>query len=57
MKDENLMVVPETADDFRAAVSALRSLDASKGVSFHRLIHETGYRRVRPDRKVRGTEV
>jgi hypothetical protein len=29
------MVVPETADDFRAAVSAHRSLDASKGVSFH----------------------
>jgi hypothetical protein len=35
MKGENLMVVPETADDFRAADSALRSLDASKGVSFH----------------------
>ena len=29
------MVMPETADDFRAAVSALRSLDVSKGVSFH----------------------
>ena len=35
MKGESLMVVPETADDFRAAVSALRSLDVSKGVSFH----------------------
>ena len=35
MKGENLMVVPETADDFRAAVSALRSLGVSKGVSFH----------------------
>ena len=35
MKGENLMVVPETDDDFRAAISALRSLDASKGVSFH----------------------
>ena len=35
MKGENLMVVPETADDCRAAVSALRSLDVSKGVSFH----------------------
>jgi hypothetical protein len=35
MKGEGLMVVQETADDFRAAVSALRSLDASKGVSFH----------------------
>ena len=35
MKGEKLMVVPETANDFRAAVSALRSLDASKGVSFH----------------------
>ena len=35
MKGENLMVVPETADDFRPAVSTLRSLDMSKGVSFH----------------------
>jgi hypothetical protein len=35
MKGESLMVVPKTADDFRAAVSALRSLDASKKVSFH----------------------
>jgi hypothetical protein len=35
MKGENLIVVPEMADDFRAAVSALRSLDASKGVRFH----------------------
>ena len=29
------MVVPETADDFRAAVTALRSLDVSKRVRFH----------------------
>ena len=29
MKGESLMVVPEMADDFRAAVSALRTLDAS----------------------------
>jgi hypothetical protein len=29
------MVVPGTADDFRAAITALRSLDVSKGVSFH----------------------
>ena len=35
MKGENLIVVPQTADDFRAAVSALKSLDMSKGVSFH----------------------
>jgi hypothetical protein len=34
MKGERLMVVPETADDFRAAITALRSLDVSKGVSF-----------------------
>jgi hypothetical protein len=34
MKGESLMVLPETADDFRPAVSALRPLDASKGVSF-----------------------
>jgi hypothetical protein len=35
MTGESLMVVPETADDFRAAVSSLRSLDASKELSFH----------------------
>ena len=29
------MVVPSTDDDFRAAVSALRSLDVKDGVSFH----------------------
>jgi hypothetical protein len=29
------MLVPQTADGFRATVSALRSLDGSKGVSFH----------------------
>ena len=29
------MVVPSTADGFRSAVSALRSLDERKGVSFH----------------------
>jgi hypothetical protein len=31
------MVVPSTADGFRAAVSALRSLDVERGVSFHTL--------------------
>jgi hypothetical protein len=35
MKGERHMVVPGTADDFRAAITALRSLDVSKGVSFH----------------------
>jgi hypothetical protein len=34
MKGERLMVVPGTADDFRAAITALRSLDVSKVVSF-----------------------
>jgi len=29
------MLVPRTAEGFRATVSALRSLDGSKGVSFH----------------------
>ena len=29
------MVVPSTADGFRAAVTALRSLDGKDGVSFH----------------------
>jgi hypothetical protein len=35
VKVEKLMLVPETADGFRAAVTALRSLDGGKGVSFH----------------------
>jgi hypothetical protein len=35
MKGEKLMLVPRSAEDFRAKVSALRSLDRSKGVSFH----------------------
>jgi hypothetical protein len=35
LKAENLMVVPSTADGFRATVSALRSLDGKEGVSFH----------------------
>jgi hypothetical protein len=35
MKGEKLMIVQETADGFRATVSALRSLDGSKGVTFH----------------------
>jgi hypothetical protein len=34
MKGEKLMIVPGTADGFRATVSALRSLDGSKGVTF-----------------------
>jgi hypothetical protein len=35
LKAERLVVVPATADGFRAAVSALRSLDGRNGVSFH----------------------
>jgi len=35
LKIENLMVVPSTADEFRAVVSALHSLDGKDGVSFH----------------------
>jgi hypothetical protein len=35
MKGESLMVVHKTADHFRVAVSALRSLDGSKEVSSH----------------------
>jgi len=35
LKSEKLMVVPSTADVFRTAVSALRSLDGKDGVSFH----------------------
>ena len=35
LKAERLMVVPTTADGFRAAVNSLRSLDGKEGVSFH----------------------
>jgi hypothetical protein len=35
MKGEYLMLVPETADGFRATISALRSLGGDDGVSFH----------------------
>ena len=37
LKGEKFMVVPSTADRFRAVVSALRSLDGVEGVSFHTL--------------------
>jgi hypothetical protein len=37
LKAEKLMVVPFTADGFRATVSALISLDVGEGVSFHTL--------------------
>jgi len=35
LKSENLIVVPSTADRFRAAVSALRSLNDREGVGSH----------------------
>ena len=35
IKDEKLMVVPSTADGFRNAVSALRSVDWKDGVRFY----------------------
>jgi hypothetical protein len=35
MRGENLMLVPETAEGFRATIRALRSLGEDKGVSFH----------------------
>jgi hypothetical protein len=35
MKGEILMLVPETADGFRATIGALQSLREDKGVSFH----------------------
>ena len=35
LEGEKLIVVPSTADGFRAVVSALRSLDGKDGVSFH----------------------
>ena len=35
LKAEKLVVVPATAEDFRCAVSVLRSLDRNSGVTFH----------------------
>ena len=35
LQGEKLMVVPSTAEGFRAAVSAPQSLDGEEGVSFH----------------------
>jgi hypothetical protein len=35
IKGDKLMIVPRTAEGFTAIVSALHSLDGSKGVSFH----------------------
>jgi hypothetical protein len=35
MNGEIPMLVPETANGFRATIGALRSLDVSEGVSFH----------------------
>jgi hypothetical protein len=35
MKEEILMLVPETADGFQATIGALRSLAEGKEVSFH----------------------
>ena len=35
MQGDNLVLVPNTADCFRATVRVLRSMDASKGVTFH----------------------
>jgi len=35
LKGEKLMVVPSTADGFRATVSSFRSLEGKEGVSFH----------------------
>jgi hypothetical protein len=35
VKGEVLMLVPETADGFRATIGALRSLDEREGASFH----------------------
>jgi hypothetical protein len=35
IKNKNLIVFPSTADGFRAAVSALHSLDGKECVSFH----------------------
>ena len=35
LKAERQMVVPSTADRFRAVVTALKSFDGKEGVSFH----------------------
>jgi hypothetical protein len=40
IKGKKLMLVPQTAEGFRATISALRSLNESKGVSFHTSLSE-----------------
>ena len=35
MRGESLVLVPDTADCFRATITALRSIEEGKGVSFH----------------------
>jgi len=35
LKAEKLMVVPSTADGFKATVGTLRCLDGGEGMSFH----------------------
>ena len=46
IKGEKLMLVPCTAEGFRGTVSALRSFDGSKGVSFHTSVAEDHYVRL-----------
>ena len=36
------MLVPRTAEGFRATVSAMRSIDGSKGVNFHTSFPDDG---------------
>jgi len=48
------MVVPSTADGFRASVSALRSIDGKDGVSFHTTLPEDRRARVLVKNLVRG---
>jgi hypothetical protein len=42
IKEKKPMLVPRTAEDFSATVSAMRSLDESKGVNFHTSFRENG---------------
>ena len=48
------MVVPSTADGFRASVSALRSIDGKDGVNFHTTLPEDRRARVLVKNLVRG---
>jgi hypothetical protein len=48
IKGEYLMLMPETADGFRATIGILRFLGKSEGVSFHTFCTPEGLMRAPP---------